>query len=344
MRKLSEVMAEIREEVCKNNSDKLFYVYLMYKPNGTIFYVGKGTARDYSDQRISYHELEARSAGKWKKQPHLNHLKLNTIRKIWEEGKEILYAVDSWHKTEEACYNREKELIQILGRKITKDGFLTNLTEGGEKEMTTASDETRELISSNLKKYYSNIDLCKEMSERNKKYFEDHPEARERARENSIKNNNAEYIRKWLKETDTEVLEAKFENHSKFMKEWHATEEGKAVTKLVAAKRNAKVQTEEHRQHMANKTAEFIKNNPEAYAANREKVRLTHEKTKIAKQACLHLLQDKLFLEGKIKNKQESDISTTVFGRWKNNGWLPDFIPNYGGLKQWEECLEKLIK
>ena len=73
MFKLSEIVKIIKSQ------EKPLYVYILYKPNGCPFYVGKGRVQ-VKDQRICYHECETRSSGDWKKQPHFNKLKINTIK------------------------------------------------------------------------------------------------------------------------------------------------------------------------------------------------------------------------------------------------------------------------
>lgn len=54
-----------------------FYVYLLLRPNGKPFYVGKGTGR-----RISSHEGEARKG-------NCRCHKCNIIRKIWRQGEQV---------------------------------------------------------------------------------------------------------------------------------------------------------------------------------------------------------------------------------------------------------------
>ena len=315
----------------------------MYKPNGAPFYVGKGKVK-IGDQRIAYHECETRSEGSWKKQPHFNKHKINTIKQIWSQGHEVLYTVDSWHETEEAAYARETELIRSIGKKSTGEGPLVNLTDGGEREMTTVSEETREQISQSLKEYYQqNPDKIQEMSERNKKWFEDHPEAIDAVKANNEKNKNHEHIINWLATADKEVLEQKYEKHSEYLKEWHQTEEGKETTKKAAIKRNEKIRTEEHRKLMAEKTAKYIRENPEADKTRRQKVvEVKLARTK-ARQHCWNVLRDVLIAQGKIK-PTVLDVSSNMIYRWKSRGIIPiDLIPNGNSFtpEQWDELAER---
>ncbi len=103
-------------------SDK-FYVYELMRPNGDIFYVGKGANR-----RVIEHELEAR-----RNHPigETNPFKCNVIRKILREGGEIRYRIDSTYpvELEKECLVREAELIQAYGR-LHEGGPLTNLAGG----------------------------------------------------------------------------------------------------------------------------------------------------------------------------------------------------------------------
>ncbi|WP_147274890.1 GIY-YIG nuclease family protein [Ferruginivarius sediminum] len=101
-----------------------FYVYLLCKPNGTCFYVGKGIHR-----RIFDHEMEARqhhSVGE------TNPIKNNIIRKMDNIGQHILYRVDSVYsrENEKACLDREAQLIRKLKR-LHEGGTLSNLAPGG---------------------------------------------------------------------------------------------------------------------------------------------------------------------------------------------------------------------
>lgn len=321
MLSLKEVLREIAF------SEKLFYVYVLYKPCGTPFYVGKAKAREKSDriqifQRISNHEIEARNGENWERKYSHNRHKLNTIRKIWSQGSEVFYSVDSWHDTEEACYAREKELINSLGRKTTGNGPLTNITEGGEKEMATVSEETRKKISETLKEYYrDHPEALEAMSERGKVQFSSEEE-RERMRRQNAVNKNHEYLARWRKENpDGHAENGKV--HSEWLKEWHSTEEGKEITKQAAEKRNTKFRTEEHRKHMAEKTAQYIRKNPEAFKANREKAKQSTRANLLAKQVIFLTVQERLFAAGLIQ-KKETQISFVRFSKWKKAGLVTE--------------------
>jgi hypothetical protein len=96
------------------STTKTFYVYILARPNGKPFYVGKGKGR-----RIFDHEKEARSG-------HVCH-KCNVIRKIWKQGGEIQrYTVFETDDEQEAL-DYERNQIALHGRKN-----LCNQTDGGD--------------------------------------------------------------------------------------------------------------------------------------------------------------------------------------------------------------------
>ena len=88
-----------------------FYVYLLRKPNKTPFYVGKGCGN-----RVFQHEYDAEHSA------CCNPYKVKVIKNIRKKNAEIIYTIDSIHKTEEDALIRERELIQKIGRPL-----LTNL-------------------------------------------------------------------------------------------------------------------------------------------------------------------------------------------------------------------------
>lgn len=91
-----------------------FYNYVLMRPDGSVFYVGKGTGN-----RIDDHEKEARKGV----QSH----KCNVIRQVWSEGGEIIKQKVAFHNKEEDAFELEILLISFFGREN-----LTNLTNGGE--------------------------------------------------------------------------------------------------------------------------------------------------------------------------------------------------------------------
>jgi len=90
-----------------------FYVYVLSRPNGKPFYVGKGQGR-----RLFKHEGEARSG--------CNCRKCRVIRKIWEHKGEVQRTIVLSTDDEQFALDHERELIALFGKKN-----LTNITDGG---------------------------------------------------------------------------------------------------------------------------------------------------------------------------------------------------------------------
>lgn len=102
-----------------------FYVYVLYRPDGTPFYVGVGSVhRRDTYHRIERHEIEARSR---KCDTH----KVRVIRSIWASQASVGYSIDSFHEKKDQVFFRECELIASLGRVGDGTGPLVNQTKGG---------------------------------------------------------------------------------------------------------------------------------------------------------------------------------------------------------------------
>lgn len=110
------------EGFLKSHTGK-FYVYVLCRPDGTPFYVGKGSSR-----RVFEHEAEAR-----RNHPigESNPFKCNVIRKILRDGGALGYRIDSvWERDHQAgCLEREAALISEYKR-LHEGGTLTNLAGG----------------------------------------------------------------------------------------------------------------------------------------------------------------------------------------------------------------------
>lgn len=100
-----------------------YYVYILCRPDGQPFYVGKGINR-----RALEHEAEA-----LRNHPvgESNPFKCNVIRKIVREGGQITYRIDSQFELADQmqCLWREAELI-AQHRRLHEGGSLTNLAGG----------------------------------------------------------------------------------------------------------------------------------------------------------------------------------------------------------------------
>jgi hypothetical protein len=79
--------------------NKRFYVYVLFRPNGQPFYVGKGLGR-----RVFNHEMEARNTS-------IKTHKLNVIRAIIRQGGQIRYALPHFCDDEGEAHTFEAKLI-----------------------------------------------------------------------------------------------------------------------------------------------------------------------------------------------------------------------------------------
>lgn len=119
-----------------------FYVYVLARPNGKPFYVGKGKR-----YRIYEHESEARRG-------HNCH-KCHIIRKIWKHGGEVQrYTVFTTDNEQEAL-DYEMELIALHGRES-----LANKTDGGEGTSGLMPTEaTRKKLSAAQRRKWLDLDM-----------------------------------------------------------------------------------------------------------------------------------------------------------------------------------------
>lgn len=90
-----------------------FYVYILYRPDGRPFYVGKGQGN-----RINAHESFARNGYKARR--------YSIIRKIWRDGGEVLKQKVFETDDEDEAYAMERDLIASIGREN-----LANENDGG---------------------------------------------------------------------------------------------------------------------------------------------------------------------------------------------------------------------
>src|SRR3546814_2989387 len=84
-----------------------FYVYVLYRPDGRPFYVGKGQNR-----RALEHEAEARRAHPFGES---NPFKCNVIRKIIRKGGGIRYVIDSTYEISDElnCLKRDRKSTRL---------------------------------------------------------------------------------------------------------------------------------------------------------------------------------------------------------------------------------------
>lgn len=323
-------MKDLREAIQEIRAAELpYYVYVLYKPTYKPFYVGKGTSAkfcDSNDERICWHEYEAKNVGR--NNFHTNKHKVNTIRQIWKTGKHVLYAIDSWHDEELKAYERERELILSIGRRVDDTGPLTNIEEGGEKS-GGVSPEVRAKISDSLKQYYfENPDARAANGERKKRYFAEHPEARERMRQHAIKHDTGARIRQWCN-THPDEVEVGRVKMQRSKKQWYI-DNPEAATEL-AERRNEVLRSDRHRQKMSERTKDFIRNNPDADTARRKKANATMQQTMAEfaeiKQKCLWIIHDRLLLRGEIEPFRGEFVSNKMVWRWRQRGLLEKHFP-----------------
>jgi hypothetical protein len=110
-----------------------FYVYVLARPNGQPFYVGKGQGR-----RVFRHDQEARSG--------CTCHKCNIIRKIWRNGGDVQRVIIFTTDSENEAYAYETEMIALYGR----DSLCNHTDGGGGPSGRSPSQETRQKISQKL--------------------------------------------------------------------------------------------------------------------------------------------------------------------------------------------------
>lgn len=117
--------------------DKRFYIYVLLRPDGQPFYVGKGLGK-----RLFNHDADARNTT-------LTTHKLNVIRVIRKNGGNVSYALPYFCDDEAEAHAFEVKLISSIGRHDLKKGPLTNQTAGSEG-VTGLSAETMARKAANL--------------------------------------------------------------------------------------------------------------------------------------------------------------------------------------------------
>ncbi|HSH79779.1 MAG TPA: GIY-YIG nuclease family protein [Herpetosiphonaceae bacterium] len=139
-----------------------FYVYVLCRPDGRVFYVGKGLER-----RFRQHKWEAARG-------HRCH-KCNVIRKIWRDGGQVRCYILLETDNEQEAFAYERELIALYGREN-----LVNLTDGGEGQSgKIVSHETRAKLSRANQRRYSDPSEREKTGLRNRLRFAD-PSVREK--------------------------------------------------------------------------------------------------------------------------------------------------------------------
>src|SRR5260370_14787057 len=95
-------------------SKKIYYVYTLARPDGTVFYVGKGslrkTGKGYID-RIDEHEKQAMLPLAKIKGWGRNFEKCKIIQEIWEQGGEVVKQKVFETTVERDAYLYERYLV-----------------------------------------------------------------------------------------------------------------------------------------------------------------------------------------------------------------------------------------
>lgn len=107
----------------KNSIYNKFYVYALYRLDGTPFYIGKGCGA-----RWLHHEKESQQ----KFNSSTNKLKTRIIRKIQATGNIVPKQKLAYFVDEQAAFDYEKFLILSIGMRVRSTGPLANLSFGGE--------------------------------------------------------------------------------------------------------------------------------------------------------------------------------------------------------------------
>jgi hypothetical protein len=115
--------------------DRRFYVYVMFRLNGTPCYVGKGSGKRHLNMRRRHN-------------PHL----LSIIR---QSGGSLPTAIIRDGLTEDEAFDTERAFIKALGREID-GGILVNLTDGGDGTSGhTLNNEVRERLSAKTRAHFA---------------------------------------------------------------------------------------------------------------------------------------------------------------------------------------------
>ena len=110
---------------------KSHYVYILHRPNGEPFYVGKGYG-----SRIFMHQVEATGTSR------KSH-KLNILRSIQKGGGTVAYSIHGAFEQHAEALIAERDLINRIGRYDLGRGPLANQTDGGEGTLNP-SEESKE--------------------------------------------------------------------------------------------------------------------------------------------------------------------------------------------------------
>lgn len=148
-----------------------FYIYGLLRPNGKVFYVGKGTKK-----RMYAHVQEARSGHRC--------YKCNVIRKILRNGGSIGYCTYWAGDDQDEAYEQEKYWIAFYGMNTLSNG--TEGGVGGKGHVT--SEQQRRQISEKALRRWQDQGRREEARERTRQFWQN-PEYRKRVLEGARQGN-----------------------------------------------------------------------------------------------------------------------------------------------------------
>jgi predicted GIY-YIG superfamily endonuclease len=128
-----------------------YYIYILTKPDGDLFYVGKTNNLRH---RLRGHELEARKGCLCSK--------CEIVRSVWEQGDQIQQQAISTVETEAEAFEQEQYFIAHFGREN-----LTNQADGGAgTKGHSLSAEAKAKISKIQKAYFADSEWREEFRSR----------------------------------------------------------------------------------------------------------------------------------------------------------------------------------
>lgn len=139
-----------------------FYTYILTDPRDSQpFYVGKGCGT-----RMYYHKKAALGNYKDSYKPHHDR-----IREIIAMGYDIIYDKVLINVDETAALNKERELIEAIGRACTNDGPLLNLTMGGQQGGASEKPVSQYTIAGKLISHFPSAKVASEQTPANRSYI-----------------------------------------------------------------------------------------------------------------------------------------------------------------------------
>lgn len=254
-------------------TENRYYVYILRKPDGTPFYVGKGVG-----ERILRHERAAKSTA-------AKSHRLNTIRKIWRDGGEVVKEIVSRHETDEEACRREVELIAQLGRRDLGTGQLVNQTPGGDQGAGHLGPEARARQGDAIRKGLADPAVRKKMSEISKRrladpvlratiaagvkrWLKNNPDLAEqyKSRRAATLRSPVHRLRNKQRAIEQFQREGERERQSARLKKFYA-ENPEVLAKLSERMRHRLVDPSV-REHLAKTRTKWNSENPEAFAEN----------------------------------------------------------------------------